>query len=180
VIDRRTVLAEAALSVVAEHGLRGLTHRAVDTCAGLPQGTTSNYYRTRATLVGAVVDRLEQLDRDVWASLAGDREPDSPADLADGLADLVVVLSVRHAAPTRARLALSLDHPDVVAGAHARLLATLRQALEALGVSDPWTFAQDLADHLDGVLLHTLTVRRSDGIDRDALAASLRRLLGAA
>lgn len=59
-------------------------------------------------------------------------------------------------------------------------MSSQRQALEALGVSEPWTIARDLADHLDGVLLHTLTVRRSVGIDRDALAASLRRLLGAA
>ena len=37
---RRRELLEAALHVTADEGLRGLTHRAVDRRAGLPEGTT--------------------------------------------------------------------------------------------------------------------------------------------
>ncbi len=40
----------AATRVVAEHGLRGLTHRAVDREAGLSEGSCSAYYRTRRAL----------------------------------------------------------------------------------------------------------------------------------
>lgn len=47
---RRRQLLEAALQVVAEEGLRGLTHRAVDRRAALPQGTCSAYFRTREAL----------------------------------------------------------------------------------------------------------------------------------
>jgi DNA-binding transcriptional regulator YbjK len=47
---RRRELLEAALHVVADEGLRGLTHRAVDRRAGLPQGTCSAYFRTREAL----------------------------------------------------------------------------------------------------------------------------------
>ncbi|WP_369033930.1 TetR/AcrR family transcriptional regulator [Streptomyces adonidis] len=61
--DRRTVLADAAISVLADAGARGLTHRAVDTAAGLPSGTTSAYFRTRQALLTALVRRLVDLDQ---------------------------------------------------------------------------------------------------------------------
>jgi DNA-binding transcriptional regulator YbjK len=62
---RRRELLEAALRVVADEGLRGLTHRAVDRRAGLPEGTTSAYLRTRQALQLAVAEY-------VAASLAAD------------------------------------------------------------------------------------------------------------
>src|SRR6188768_1321966 len=51
---RRRELLEAAVQVVADEGLRGLTHRAVDRRAGLPEGTCSAYFRTRQALQVAV------------------------------------------------------------------------------------------------------------------------------
>jgi DNA-binding transcriptional regulator YbjK len=44
----------AATRVIAEQGMRGLTHRAVDREAGLPEGSCSAYLRTREALVLAV------------------------------------------------------------------------------------------------------------------------------
>ncbi|WP_117210681.1 TetR/AcrR family transcriptional regulator [Allorhizocola rhizosphaerae] len=61
--DRFAALTDAAIAVLAERGMRGLTHRAVDTRAALPQGTTSAYFRTRKALIEAVVRRLADLDR---------------------------------------------------------------------------------------------------------------------
>lgn len=49
---RRRALLDAAVAVTAESGLRGLTHRAVDRHAGVPEGSTSAYLRTRAALLG--------------------------------------------------------------------------------------------------------------------------------
>ena len=46
---RRRRILDAATVVVADHGLRGLTHRAVDREAGLPEGSCSAYFRTRLT-----------------------------------------------------------------------------------------------------------------------------------
>jgi DNA-binding transcriptional regulator YbjK len=51
---RMELLLQAALHVVAEQGLRGLTHRAVDREAGLPEGSCSAYLRTRKALVTAL------------------------------------------------------------------------------------------------------------------------------
>jgi len=77
--DRRTQLADAAIALVAESGMRGLTHRAVDARAGLPPGTTSAYLRTRQALIEAVVARIAELD---LADMAG-RTPAAPQPTAD-------------------------------------------------------------------------------------------------
>ena len=53
---------DGALAVLAEQGMRGLTHRAVDTAAGLPAGSTSYYFRSRAALVAGCVERLVERD----------------------------------------------------------------------------------------------------------------------
>ncbi|PWK66141.1 DNA-binding transcriptional regulator YbjK [Streptomyces sp. CG 926] len=57
------MLADAALDVLADEGMRGLTHRAVDRRAALPPGTTSAYFRTRAALLAGLVARLVQVDQ---------------------------------------------------------------------------------------------------------------------
>ncbi|MGW9117630.1 TetR/AcrR family transcriptional regulator [Streptomyces sp. NPDC055663] len=88
--DRRTVLADAAIQVLAEEGMRGLTHRAVDRAAGLPPGTTSAYYRTRQALLTALVRRLVAHDQ-AELQAAGERAPvmRDAGELVDGLAGFV-------------------------------------------------------------------------------------------
>jgi DNA-binding transcriptional regulator YbjK len=78
---RRRQLLEAALHVVADGGLRGLTHRAVDRRAGLPEGTCSAYLRTRQALQHALAEHVAGTLADDVRSLAeelrgcpGDRE----------------------------------------------------------------------------------------------------------
>jgi hypothetical protein len=44
--ERRAQLLDAAIDILADTGVGGLTHRLVDERAGLPSGTTSNYFRT--------------------------------------------------------------------------------------------------------------------------------------
>lgn len=48
--------------MLSDGGMRRLTHRAVDAEAALPQGTCSNYFRSRALLLHALAERaLERL-----------------------------------------------------------------------------------------------------------------------
>lgn len=56
--NRRDLLADAAIEVLAREGGRGLTHRAVDREASVPQGTTKNYFPNRASLFLAVARRM--------------------------------------------------------------------------------------------------------------------------
>lgn len=48
---RRAALVDAAIEVLAKEGARGLTFRAVDTEAGVPTGTASNYFANRDDLL---------------------------------------------------------------------------------------------------------------------------------
>jgi DNA-binding transcriptional regulator YbjK len=88
--DRRTLLADVAIDVLAETGIRGLTHRAVDRAASLPAGTTSAYYRTRQALLTALVRRLVALDQAELQDI-GERTPvpQSAEELAAGIVALV-------------------------------------------------------------------------------------------
>lgn len=88
--ERRRLLADAAIEVLAREGARGLTHRAVDRVADAPQGTTSNYFSRRADLIAGIVDRIgERLGPtpDDLAKRAG--EPPSRALFAAYLRDIV-------------------------------------------------------------------------------------------
>jgi len=78
---RMRQLLDAALVVVSESGMRGLTHRAVDRQAGLPEGSCSAYLRTRHALTTALAEYVaghltadvQQLS-DVLATCVGDHE----------------------------------------------------------------------------------------------------------
>ncbi|HEX3781197.1 MAG TPA: TetR/AcrR family transcriptional regulator [Pseudonocardiaceae bacterium] len=61
--SRRPLLADAAIAVLAREGGRGLTHRAVDREASVPEGTTKNYHPTRQSLLEAVAARMAETHR---------------------------------------------------------------------------------------------------------------------
>jgi len=91
---RRRELADAGLAVLARDGARGLTHRAVDTEAGAPAGTASNYFRSRQSLIAGLFTRIgERLapDPDVHAGLAA--RPPSRELFADYVRDIVARLT---------------------------------------------------------------------------------------
>lgn len=175
--DRRTELADAALAVVASKGLKGLTHRAVDAEAGAAVGTTSNYFRSRAALVAAAVDRVEEQDAQLLRQQGAYGPPTSVAELAEQLAGALLALGQEHAELTRARFALALDQPDTVKAGHERMLGALEQILAALGVPDARPRAEAVADYGDGLALHLLTARRGQEVARSTVAANVRRLL---
>ena len=66
---RRAALGDAAIAVLARDGGRGLTHRAVDREADVPQGTTKNYYPTRESLLEAAALRMAEEHRAAVARL---------------------------------------------------------------------------------------------------------------
>ena len=77
--NRRQAIAVAALQILGEQGSRSLTHRAIDKLLGLPEGTTSAYFRRREDLVGAAVRELFRHDIEVFdqqmGSLLASNEP---------------------------------------------------------------------------------------------------------
>ena len=119
-------MADAAIAVLADHGARGLTHRAVDQAAGLPLGTTSNYARTREALLTLTLTRIAELDAAEGAAglygtgisgsgmpgsgMPGSRMPGSER-LADGLARMLYQTITDDGARrrVRARFELALE-----------------------------------------------------------------------
>lgn len=59
--ERRTAILDTAIDIIVDVGIGGLTHRQVDDRAGLPSGTTSNYFRTRLALLEATAAHIVDL-----------------------------------------------------------------------------------------------------------------------
>lgn len=60
-IERKVVILNAAIQLLADKGLGGVTHRAIDKIAGLPQGSTTYYFPKKNTLVIATAEHLANL-----------------------------------------------------------------------------------------------------------------------
>ncbi|MEV4242086.1 TetR/AcrR family transcriptional regulator [Streptosporangium canum] len=74
--QRAELVAETAITLLAERGMRGLTHRAVDETAGLPPGSTSNLARTRSALLELTLERLTELEVAAFEEIFGAAGPD--------------------------------------------------------------------------------------------------------
>ncbi len=115
---RRAELLAAAVEVVADGGLRGLTHRAVDRRAGLPEGTCSAYLRTRVALLVALAEYVGRALETRVAAL-GEELADCAGD-PDAVSAAVTELTVgwvREPSLVRAQAELSLEaarQPDLV------------------------------------------------------------------
>jgi DNA-binding transcriptional regulator YbjK len=183
-MDRRTASLDGALAVLAEQGMRGLTHRAVDAAADFPPGSTSYYFRSRAALIAGCVQRL--LERDLAEDVpAVEGVPlragsDVPAALAAVLTAVGVRMATSERRRTLARYELNLAavrdpslRADLIAGGD-----TIRRRGAALlaraGAAEPDVAAGQVAAVLDG-LVYTALVRGPD--DAEALAAWLRPAL---
>ncbi len=79
--ERRAALVDAAIEVLAREGARGLTFRAVDTEAGVPTGTASNYFANRDALLtqaGArVYERLQPDEATMEATRTAPRDKET-------------------------------------------------------------------------------------------------------
>ncbi|OBG79487.1 TetR family transcriptional regulator [Mycobacterium sp. E1715] len=72
--ERRRDLCDVAIQLLADDGAKGLSHLKVDRKAGVPDGTTSFYFRTRSALLSAVAERLAELDLADLQSVADDSD----------------------------------------------------------------------------------------------------------
>ncbi|MEV7056320.1 TetR/AcrR family transcriptional regulator [Streptomyces microflavus] len=186
--DRRDLIADAAISTVASAGLRGLTHRAVDTAAGLPAGSTSYYFRTRSALISACYLRLAALsvaDVDRWQAEHGAPDPDSAAE---ALAALLHHWLTAARDRQLARFELSLEatrRPELRADLETAGLAARSRAttlLASLGAPRPEQSAELLVAWTDGLLYDRLAgapAASRPAPDVTELTSVVRRMLAA-
>lgn len=170
----------AAVDILGSQGLRALTHRRVDERAGLPAGSTSNYFRSRAALLDGVVVWVAQHElTDVDAGVA----PASADDLIDEFCALLEVQTREFRSRTIARYVLFLEaarHGDsrapLVQNRHLFEERTIAM-LAGLAAPDPDAAALALMACGEGLMLHRLTV--DDSIEfRPAVAMVVRACLG--
>jgi AcrR family transcriptional regulator len=154
---------EAAVALLGAEGVRALTHARVDERAGLPPGSTSNWFRTRRALLGGIVDWIAERERTDFDPAAMPRIS-RVDELIEGLCGMAELQAGAFAARTRARYALFLelaDDPEL-----GEPLRRQRREFErwtekiviAVGIIDPQPATRALMALCDGLLLHRLTV----------------------
>ena len=198
-------MADAAIAVLADHGGRGLTHRAVDQAAGLPPGTTSNYARTREALLTLALTRIAELDATEGAAglygsgisgggesgggVAGGGESGgrmSGGELAEGLAWMLhrMITDDGTRRRVRARFELALEatrRPELRAAYDEmgrRFRAEAARLLAASGSAEPERDAWTLIAWLEGTAFYALAGARTTAAPPlDVLRDQLARLL---
>ena len=149
----------AAIELVGTQGLRALTHARVDERAGLPKGSTSNHFRTRAALLTGVVDWMAERE---LAEITPPAEPTTQEELVDLLCGMIAYTSEMNRTLTTARLVLFLEaahHPDLraaVSRGHALMRNWTVGVLARLGAGDPQAAADTLISCLEGITLHRI------------------------
>ena len=153
----------AAVDVLGSQGVRALSHARVDEQAGLPSGSTSNWFRTRRSLLAGVVDWIAERERADFdpAAMPAIRSVD---ELVEGLCAMAELQTGPFATRTRARYALFLELAgDPELGTPLRRQRrefeqwTGRMAV-AIGIAEPVPATKALMALMDGLLLHRLTV----------------------
>jgi len=183
--DRKTLIADAAIELLGTLGARGLTHRAVDTQAELPAGSTSFYCRTRLDLLALTLRRHAALD---LADLELDAQRMTQAPLsANGLVDLLIARVADWLSPPKrnrlvARFELFLmasrepELAEIIAQQRQYFLQATEAALTHAGVADPKVMAPAVVVLVDGMLLDQVRANGPVSTARHQKAA-LKKLL---
>ncbi|MDH6677840.1 AcrR family transcriptional regulator [Rhodococcus sp. LBL1] len=178
---RTALIADAAITLIAQQGLRALTHRAVDRAAGIPEGSTSYYAPTRQALLELAVRRLaERTFSDTGhaiARLEAITPSTSSSERAEQLAAVITALIDALAARAddmRARYALLVDlnSGDSLRGAlstdstvQSDALDATERLLEKFGIDQARTRARQVMQLAD-----SLTFARIASGDEDTAA----------
>ncbi len=172
---------DAALELVGTSGLRALTHGRIDEAAGVPRGSTSNYFRTRAALCAGVVEHLVALEfADFDPSLLA-RVLDADV-LASAMAELIELQATAFRTRTIARFTFFLEathNPElqrILDRNRALYEEWMRSVLARLGARSAEHTVRSVMATADGLLLHRITVGRDLDLRatmRGAIAAAL-------
>jgi AcrR family transcriptional regulator len=171
---------EAAVELLGTAGMRALTHARVDARAGLPPGSTSNHFRTRAALVKGVLDHMLAVETPVVDAMALAR---TPAELVTEIVRVYEFLTGPSRTMTTARMVLLLEasHDETLraelAAGRASFERLVMPSLVALGAPDPQALMDALASAIEGMYLHRIA-RHADIDPEPVIRLVLRGGLG--
>ena len=180
--ERRTQILDAAIDILCDDGVGGLTHRQVDTRADVPAGTTSNYFRTRQALLEATAARTVDLH---WQRVEALQSAVGPMSR-----DALKALMIRMLDPeeqfrrwTLARFELFMESTrraelqPLMVELQAAAVKSATLMFEAAGFSPAPERMDELSRLLNGLVFSNLTLARESGT-QDA-AGLVDRLLRA-
>lgn len=147
--------------LVGERGVKALTHRRVDARAELPEGSTSNHFRTRASLLQGAVEGVLLFDEPL-VELAGAVE--NRDDLVSTVSGYILSATRGEArVATAARLALFIEarhdpclRDQMEAGRHGHL-SVVEGVLAKLGSPFPAAGALALVSLAEGMIIDMVT-----------------------
>ena len=154
---------DAAAQLLGEQGIRALTHARVDERAGLPKGSTSNWFRTRDALVAGVATWIAESERADFAE-GGGPEITTPDQLIDALSGFITAQTTALAGRTRARYTLFLEgmnDPQLLAPLleqRAVYVEWTTALLASIGAAQPAEAARTLMAAGEGLVFHRLTI----------------------
>lgn len=174
--DGRRALLDAAVTVVAKRGLRGLTYRAVADQAGVAHGLIAHHFGSRENLVMEALRHVAQgsIDRSMLEPGTGEVD-----DFAAGLAD-VVATSAQKEAFVYEMVLEALRNPaliDDVREVYRSYIEAARRELDRAGLGSD-ELARLVMAALDGLVLQQLIFGKPE--DTETAVARLRELLHAA
>ncbi|MGX1854503.1 TetR family transcriptional regulator [Streptomyces sp. NBC_01456] len=165
---RREQVLDAGIRVLGDEGARRLTYQAVDAAAGVPSGTTSNYFRNRAALIDGIVDHLQEREHRDWEDFASAAVPADAGELADAVARFLRYVTGPERARTAARFALYLEstarpalRPALTRGREA-VTGWGAEWLRRFGSPAPRRHCGILLDYMDGVVFRQLAFPDED------------------
>ncbi|MDF1606395.1 TetR/AcrR family transcriptional regulator [Nocardioides sp. YIM 152315] len=160
---RRRELLDAALHVIADEGLKGLTHRAVDRRAGLAEGSCSAYWRTRSALQAALTEYVAHAllaDVDRLAEQMRACGPDEQTGVEAALELFLRWLDQRELLVARLELTMAASRDAglarLLADHRSRLVTLVEEIMSAAGKEHSEERAEALVASYDGILLAAL------------------------
>lgn len=168
----------AAIDLLASGGVRALTHLRVDERAGLPRGSTSNFFRTREALLLGVCEHMVARE---LPEIAVGFSANTPEDFSESLSMLFRHLVGSSRKITAARLALIVEGShdagvrSALSAGRKSIESSVLPALVALGANDPLLGVQLIATCFEGLFLHVLG-RHAD-IDAEAVISATVRTI---
>lgn len=179
-VSNRERALDAAIDLLGTEGLRALTHARVDDRSGLPKGSTSNYFRTRAALLEGVVEWMMRQESPVVSAAL---DPASADELVDEMCRVFEFLMGPSRTMTTARMVLRLEagHDAALRQAlqrgRAAMVDLVLPALARVGAREPRVAADALAACFEGLFVQC--VARNETLDpRPVLEVVMRGALG--
>jgi DNA-binding transcriptional regulator YbjK len=182
VSDRRRLIVEAALRVIARDGVNAATHRAVAAEAGVALASTTYHFSSKAEIVAEALELA--IDRSIAAveRHTAPPLPATPGALVERLGELVGALCADDQAPLAAQYELLIEAGRspalrrVAERWNGAYKGGLRAIVAAAGIPAPDEAADIVSDLIDGALLDLVSSPRERFVE-EALRPRLARVV---